>query len=182
MKSVFVTGYKNFELGIFKKDAPEASYIKEAIRRELVAMIEDGLEWVIISGQLGIELWAGEVVAECKWKGYDVKLAVLEPFLEQQSKWNEQNQLWYAEVLADADYQAAITNRPYENPRQFQLRDQFIIDNTDGVLMVYDAEREGSPKFFYDRVRQVQEREAYLLRVIDFYALQEVVEDMNSDF
>lgn len=182
MKSVFITGYKNFELGIFKKDAEEVTYIKEAIRRELVALIEDGLEWVIISGQLGIELWAGEVATECKWKGYEVKLAVLEPFLNQAGNWNEQNKLWLEEVLADADYHAMITNRPYENALQFQLRDQFIIDNTDGALLVYDIEREGSPRFFYERAKPIQEKGDYQLRMIDFYTLQEVVEDMNSEF
>lgn len=92
MKSIAVTGYKNFELGIFKKDADEAVYIKETIKRHLLPLVEDGLEWVIISGQLGIELWAGDVVAELK-ADYPIKLAILEPFEKQSANWNEANQL-----------------------------------------------------------------------------------------
>lgn len=55
-----------------------------------------------------------------------------------------------------ADYHAFITKRPYESPAQFAARDGFIIDNTDGALLVYDLEKEGSPKFFYDRAIQAK--------------------------
>ncbi|EAK8453971.1 DUF1273 domain-containing protein [Listeria monocytogenes] len=181
MKSIAVTGYKNFELGIFKKDADETVYIKETIKRHLLPLVEDGLEWVIISGQLGIELWAGDVVAELK-EEYPIKLGVLEPFEKQSANWNEANQLWANEVLEKADYHAFITKRPYESPAQFAARDGFIIDNTDGALLVYDLEKEGSPKFFYDRAIQAKEQANYYLECIDFYALQEVVEDMNQTF
>ncbi|MBC1754545.1 DUF1273 domain-containing protein [Listeria seeligeri] len=182
MKSIAVTGYKNFELGIFKKDADEAIYIKETIKRHLIPLVEDGLEWVIISGQLGIELWAGEVVAELKAEGYELKLAVLEPFEKQSTNWNEANQLWVEEILAAADYHAFITKRPYENPAQFAAKDGFIIDNTDGALLVYDLEKEGSPKFFYERAKIAKEQSTYYLECIDFYALQDVVDDMNQAF
>jgi len=64
MKVIAVTGYKPFELGIFKNDHPGVECIKKALRRKLTAFVEDGLEWVIISGQLGVELWAAEVVFE----------------------------------------------------------------------------------------------------------------------
>lgn len=182
MKSIAVTGYKNFELGIFKKDADEAIYIKETMKRHLVPLIEDGLEWVIISGQLGIELWAGEVVGELKKEAHAIKLAILEPFENQSGNWNEANKLWASEVLTIADYHAFITKRPYENPSQFAARDGFIIDNTDGAILVYDLEKEGSPKFFYDRAKSAKERSDYYLECIDFYALQDVVEDMNQAF
>ena len=62
VKVVTISGYKPFELGIFKQNHPAVKYIKTAIQKELEDMISDGLEWVIISGQLGTELWAAEVV------------------------------------------------------------------------------------------------------------------------
>lgn len=36
------------------------------IKKKLIDLIEDGLEWVLISGQLGVELWAAEVVIDLK--------------------------------------------------------------------------------------------------------------------
>ncbi|EUJ24557.1 hypothetical protein PGRAN_01545 [Listeria grandensis FSL F6-0971] len=182
MKSLFVSGYKNFELGIFKRDAPEAGFIKEAIKRRLVGLMDDGLEWVIISGQMGVELWAGEVVMDLKKEDYALKLAVLTPFLNQESNWNEGNQLWYNEIVGAADYVAAVTKREYENPRQFQLKDQFVMDHTDGALLVYDTEREGAPKFFYEKAKHYAENGDYPIFLVDFYELQEVVDSLHADF
>ena len=60
MKVLYITGYKAFELGIFKNDHEAVKYIKKSIRNRLLPLVEEGLEWVIISGQLGTELWAAE--------------------------------------------------------------------------------------------------------------------------
>lgn len=50
MKVLYVTGYKAFEFGIFKNDHEAVKYIKKAIRNRLQPLVEEGLEWVIISG------------------------------------------------------------------------------------------------------------------------------------
>ena len=39
---------------------------QKALHRKLTTFVEEGLEWVIISGQLGVELWAAEVVLKFK--------------------------------------------------------------------------------------------------------------------
>ena len=58
MKTLYVTGYKSFELNIFKDDMPEVKYLKAFIKHKLLQYIDEGLEWVLIQGQIGIELWA----------------------------------------------------------------------------------------------------------------------------
>lgn len=182
MKSIVVTGYKNFELGIFKRDAPESKYIRLALEKKLTMYLEDGLEWVIISGQIGTELWAGEVVSALEEKTFPIKLAILEPFTGQSENWNEANKLWQEEVVSSADYHAYITERPYENPGQFELRDRFLIDHTDGALLLYDLEKEGSPRFFYERAKEEAKAGNYQLELIDFYELQEIVYETENDF
>ena len=57
MKTVYVTGYKSFELNIFKDDMKEVDYLKQFIEHKLLQYIDEGLEWVLIQGQIGIELW-----------------------------------------------------------------------------------------------------------------------------
>jgi len=100
VKVVTVSGYKPFELGIFKNNHPAVPYIKKAIQNALKGMLEDGLEWVLISGQLGTELWAAEVVYELRETEYpDLKLAVITPFLEQETSWSEANKEWYESIL-----------------------------------------------------------------------------------
>ena len=64
LKRLVVTGYKPHELGIFDDKHPGVRFIKKALEKRLIALLDDGLEWVIISGQLGIETWAVEVVID----------------------------------------------------------------------------------------------------------------------
>ncbi|MDP4164212.1 MAG: SLOG family protein, partial [Bacillota bacterium] len=83
-KVLAISGYKPFELGIFQKDHASVTYIKAAIKKELIPMLEEGLEWVLISGQLGVELWAAEVIFDLQIDYPNVKLGVITPFLEQE--------------------------------------------------------------------------------------------------
>ncbi len=155
MKIIAVTGYKPFELGIFKQDEPALQYIKAELRKRLAALIEDGLEWVLISGQLGAEIWTAEVVFELQEEYPDLKLAVITPFYEQEERWNEQNKELYEGVLAQADFVESVTHRPYESPAQFKQKNRFFIEKTDGLLVLYDPEHEGSPKYM------IKEAETY---------------------
>ena len=66
MKILHVTGYKPTELGIFKENDPRIVFIKAALEKRLRTFIEEGLEWIIISGQMGIELWAAAVIMDLK--------------------------------------------------------------------------------------------------------------------
>ena len=66
MNSLLITGYKAFELGILTAKDPRLPVIKEAIRRDLVRFLEEGVKWLIFTGNLGFEAWALEVAQELK--------------------------------------------------------------------------------------------------------------------
>ena len=80
MKTVYVTGYKSFELNIFKDDMKEVDYLKQFIEHKLLQYIDEGLEWVLIQGQIGIELWAAEVVLKLQDTYPELKLGIITPF------------------------------------------------------------------------------------------------------
>ncbi len=184
-KILAISGYKAFELGIFQKDHPSVIYIKKAIMKELVPMIEDGLEWVLISGQLGAELWAAEVIFDLQLAYPELKLAVITPFLDQEAKWNEQNRELYESVLAGADFIDSVSRKPYEKPWQFRLKNQFFIEKSDSLLLLYDQEKEGSPKYLYEMAKQYQNNHSYPIQLITFYDLQTIVEEeeqSHTDF
>lgn len=77
VKTVYVTGYKSFELNIFKDDAPEVHYLKQFIKHKIEQLLDEGLEWVLIQGQMGIELWTAEVVIELQRTYDSLKFAVI---------------------------------------------------------------------------------------------------------
>ncbi|HEY9582539.1 MAG TPA: SLOG family protein, partial [Savagea sp.] len=91
VKRLVVTGYRPHELGIFNETHPGVAIIKEALRQQLLAQLDEGLEWVIVSGQLGVEAWTCDVVRELKEEYTHLKYAVLLPFQGQEERWNETN-------------------------------------------------------------------------------------------
>lgn len=177
IKVLAISGYKPFELGIFKNDHPAVMFIKAALKKELIPMMEAGLEWVLISGQLGVELWAAEVVFDLKSEFPDVKLAVITPFLDQEASWSENNSEWYKSILAQADFIDSVTKKGYEKPWQFRLKNQFFIEKSDALLLFYDQEKEGSPRYIYEMAVQYQNKHSYPIQLVTFYDLQVIVEE-----
>ncbi|MGN1402478.1 MAG: DUF1273 domain-containing protein [Bacillus sp. (in: firmicutes)] len=189
MKVLYVTGYKSFEMGIFKNDAPEVTIIKLAIERTIRQLLDEGLEWVLISGQLGVELWAGEVVLALQEEYQELKLGVLTAFLDQESGWSEMNQEYYHSIIGCADLVETISKQPYVSPAQFRNRDQFILHKSDAALVIYDEQQEGSVKYFYQEAKKYEEKNPFRIIQVDFYDLQAIMEDItflhahnNDDF
>jgi uncharacterized phage-like protein YoqJ len=183
-KVAVISGYKAYELGVFKQNHPAVKYIKTAIMKELAALAEEGLEWVLISGQPGVELWAAEVVFALQEYLPELKLSVITPFLNQEEKWNESNREWYESVIIQADHVDAVSRRPYEKPWQLRAANQFFIEKSDVLILLYDQEKEGSPKFILEAAKERQAKGDYEIRLIGFSDLQMIVEEeeFNQDF
>jgi uncharacterized phage-like protein YoqJ len=142
MKNLYVTGYKPKELNIFNRNDKSIFYIKECIRKRLLSLLEEGLEWVIISGQAGVELWAAEVTLQLK-EEFPINLAIIPPFLNQEKFWREEAQEEYYAICSQADFFEPLTNKEYISPSQFKLKDRWMVEKTDGCLILYDEEYGG---------------------------------------
>ncbi|MGI8315319.1 SLOG family protein [Halobacillus mangrovi] len=178
MRTIVVTGYKPMEMGIFKQNDPKIAFIKETIRRRLISMIEEGLEWILISGQMGIELWTGEVVLDLK-EAYDINLGVIPPFTNQQERWPEDIQMVYEEVTMIADFHKPVYEKSYDGPYQFQAKDQFLVEHSDGCLVLFDEETTGSPEYFLRHARKSEEMGKYKILYITPLDLEETVEELR---
>lgn len=60
LQRIIITGYKPHELGIINDKHPGA-IVKKALEDRLRTLIDEGLEWVIISGQQGVESWSARL-------------------------------------------------------------------------------------------------------------------------
>lgn len=179
IKRLLVSGYKAHELGIFNDQHEGIPIIKKALTDQLLTLLDQGLEWVIVSGQLGVETWIIECVWELQEDYPQLKYAVITPFLEQQSRWNEEKQEMYGQILALADYTVSLTNKPYEAPWQFIEKNKFLLRNSDALLLLYDEENEGSPKFLKKIAIQLTETTNYELLTITADDLQLIAEDLQ---
>lgn len=180
IKTIYVTGYRPHELGIFNDQHPGVAIIKKALEDKLRALADDGLEWVVVSGQLGVELWATETVLKLQADFPDLKYSVITPFLEQEKNWNDQKREKYGHMVAHADFVTSVTKRLYEAPWQFIEKDKFIIDNTDAMLLVYDEENEASPKYVLNLANQYMANHDYQLITINAYDLQVIAEELQQ--
>jgi len=154
MKNLLVTGYRAHELNIFGQKHKGIRYIQKAIVNRLVPLIEDGLEWVITPGQYGIDLWACEAVIGLKRKYPQLKLSIIAAYRNPEEKWSEEKKDYFGEILRGVDYYAPVSAQPYEGVWQLKARDDLLFRKTDGMLLVYDEDIEGSPKYMRQRALQ----------------------------
>lgn len=179
MKTVYITGYKSFELNIFKDDLLEVTYLKKFIKHKLLQYLDEGLEWVLIQGQIGIELWAAEVVIDLKSTFPELKLGIITPFYNHISKWNEHNQIKYNQIVQKADFIESVHHSEYEGAFQFKQTDQFMLEHSDMSLLIYDDEQEGSPKFFKRMLVDFMDKTNYTCDIVAFDELTDFINDLQ---
>lgn len=179
-KTILLSGYKSHELGIWDQKNPGIFIIKAAIEKQIRSLIDEGLEWVIIGGQQGVELWGAEVVLSLKNEFPDLKLGVLLPFLEQEKKWKEERQEQYQAIMDQADFVDAVSKKTYSGPWQFKARDAFSLNHTDALLLVYDEEKEGSPKFLKAAAEERALNGEYKIIAVSMYDLQLAAEEIQE--
>ncbi|TVY10522.1 DUF1273 domain-containing protein [Paenibacillus cremeus] len=181
MNRVLVTGYKAQELGIFSLKHAGIEIIKKAVKNRLMSLMDEGLEWVIVSGQWGVELWAADAALELKEQYVHLRVAVITPFLEQDENWSEEKQTYYRSILVRADYVNSVTKSKYDGPWQFREKNKFLLRNTDGMLLLYDEEKEGSPKYMKEAAEQLAKSRAYPIHSITAFDLQSIAEEERYD-
>ncbi len=175
MKNLYVTGYRSYEMNIFNSKDEKLPFIKKAIAKQLEYYIDSGLEWVIISGELGTELWTVEVIEELRAEYPDLKIAILFPYYNFGENWNEENTSALEKAKSNAQYVDYTSKEAYQNPNQLKMNQAFIVNHTDGALLLYDKEYEGKPKFALEIIEKRQEDSDYFLDMITMFDLQDIV-------
>jgi uncharacterized phage-like protein YoqJ len=182
LKRMLITGYKAMELGIFSLKHPGIEIIKKAIKKKIVSLMDEGLEWIIVSGQWGVELWAAEAVLELREEYNNLQLAVITPFLEQDENWNEEKKAFYENIMKKANYVNSVTKSKYIGSWQFAEKNKFLLRNSDGILLVYDEENEGSPKYIKQQAIQHALSRNYAILTINAYDLQSIADEEQPEY
>lgn len=179
MKVMTVTGYKPMELNLFNEEDPRIKFVKETIKKRLITFIEEGVEWILISGQMGVELWTADVILEELSDLYDVQLAVIPPFENQEKRWPEPLQMKYEETIMTADFYQPLYKGDYKGPFQFQAKNKWLIEKSDACLILLDEENHGSNRFFYEEAKQASKD--YPIYFITPADIDDVVRDMQME-
>lgn len=176
LKRLLISGYRSYEMNIFNQTDPKYLYLREFLKERMTRFIEEGVEWFVIGGQLGVELWAGEIILELKEEYPNVQLAIILPYTSFEENWNEANQALFKKVTHQADYVNFSSNKDYESPGQLKGNQVFMIRNTEGAFLIYDrmneASADGKPKYLYDLIQIYQEQSEYSLELASFDELE----------
>lgn len=180
---IAVTGYKPHEIGVFQEKHEQLPYLKNALKRKISETIQAyGTEWIVTSGQAGVELWAAEAVIELKAEGIDIKLATIAPFFEQEEKYAEPTKELYREVWEKSDYKDYITKRPYESPEQLRMKNDFIVQKTEAMLLVYDEATDGTPKFYEEAALKQQKKSSYPIMYMSPEDIEDLIREELDDW
>lgn len=180
MKRIWITGYRAYELGIFKENDPKIKIIKELLKRELKQRLENSDEdfWVITGPQMGIERWGIETARTLKRDYPQLRIALMEPYADFARRWNENNQAKLLQIKEAVDYTGKVSEKPYESPMQLRAYQNFMLHYTDEALLIYDPDYAGKTQWDLKAIRNYQAaNQDYLLRLIDFDELQEMAEE-----
>ncbi|CAM2766539.1 DUF1273 domain-containing protein [Streptococcus mutans] len=173
MTTILVTGYKNFDLGIFQDKDPKITIIKKAIKRDFIHFLEEGVDWFVFMGNLGFEYWALEVALSLQTE-YDMQLATIFPFENHGEHWSEANQEKLFK-FKQTDFVKSSYKR-YQNSYQFKKYNQFLLDNTDRAYLFYDKDKETNLKYLY---QMMTAKDNYPVSLLTFEDLDDIVQDFD---
>lgn len=87
-------------------------------------------------------IWAGEIVIKLREDNADLHLIAAIPFPDFSSKWSNDWQQRYNELLAKADFVKTIC--PAYNAGAYQRRNEWMVDHSAQVIAVFNGERSGT--------------------------------------
>lgn len=178
---LWVTGYRSYELNVFNEKDPKVKVIKTALKNSLQKQFDNGLEWVLTGGQLGVEQWCLEIAEKLKVDYPELKTGMLLPFMNFGENWRPEKKERLLTLKESVDFCAEVSRQPYQTPQQLKNWQKFMLSHTEGALMVYDLDHPGKSKFDYEAIVKRQEEADYSLELIDMFTLQDTANELTEE-
>ena len=125
----------------YNENDPGCIALKKALRNEIEALADQGVNYFISGMALGVDMWAAEIVLELKKAGHNIKLECAIPCENQDIKWADSSRRRYAAILRKAD-KITYVSREYTPNCMFE-RNRYMVDNAKYIIAVYDGGNAG---------------------------------------
>jgi len=182
MDRMWITGFRQHELGIFKETDPKVTIIKYALEKIIRNELENGLNWLIVGGQSGIETWAIEVALELQTDYPEFQIALMTPFIDFGSNWKQERQDKLVSLKTQVDFSQSISKEKYNNPAQLKQYQRFMLEHTDKAVIFYDEIAENaSVRYDVWAAKAYQEHVDYPVRYVDFERLQDYATEYQEN-
>lgn len=172
---IWITGFRSYELGVMGTKDPKLMVIKYALRKILENAIQDGADWLITGGQLGIEQWAIEVALELRDEAYpEFQIALMTPFSKFGSQWNEANAEKLTQLKSSVNFTSAVSQGNFAGRNQMVTYQNFMLTHTDEAVIFFDEEATESKARYDDvAIHDFAENHDYPVRRVDLDRLQD---------
>lgn len=120
----------------------EEGRIIVALRKEILAAIDDGFNVFITGMSRGVDLWAADIVIEIRRHDPNIKLICAVPFEGMEACWPVDWKKHYRMVLKEADYIQVISDQ-YDSGI-YQKRNEWMVRHASRVIAVYNGLRGGT--------------------------------------
>ena len=135
-KTCCFTGHRRISPSVEKE-------LKQALRREVVRLIEEGgVTRFLSGGALGFDTLASETVLELVDAYPGIRLVVVRPCADQTRGWNLKDVERYALILRRASEVVTIAHTYY--PGCMQERNRYLVDHADLCLCFLEDETGGT--------------------------------------
>ena len=124
-----------------KLSEPEDEIIA-ALRREIIAAVDDGFVTFISGMARGVDIWAAELVLCLRAEGRPVRLICACPYEGFELKWKDDWQRRYRGILEAADLVRYIS--PRYSRSCFQVRNEWMVDHSARVIAAFNGEAGGT--------------------------------------
>ncbi len=122
---------------IFNETNNESILIKQKLEEEIKKSISNGYNHFIATMQLGVDMWAAEIVVRIKKFYPEVILEASLSYENQASFWTENQRERYFNILSECDY-IGYASTHYTSSCS-RLASKYMIDKSSLLIAVYDG-------------------------------------------
>ena len=137
---ICITGHRPDKLYGYNLNDPR---YKELFKLFKELLIENNCTEAITGMALGADILFALVVIQLKCEGYNIKLHCAIPCKNHSKLWNKDSQVLYNNILKNADIVKLVSDEEYK-PYLMQKRNEYMVDNADKVIAVWDGSKSGT--------------------------------------
>ena len=127
-----------------------ATWVKKRLRGAVERTVNRGVETFISGGAIGVDQWAADIVIEIQAEHQkqsptgdgEIKF-IARPFPSQPNRWPTEIRRHYEKILQKADRLVETSDDPYA-AWKMQKRNEWMVDNSDAVIAVWDGTPSGT--------------------------------------
>lgn len=149
------TGHRPEKLNISEKE------VKLRLYDAILSAVENGFTTFISGMARGVDLWAAEIVLSIKKENPSVKLICASPFKGFEKHWAAAEKELYHTVLKHSDLVKYVS--PHYSPFCFQVRNQYMVDNSSLLIAAYSGESGGTR----NTVKYAAKQNMKIINIID---------------